>query len=109
CDRIAASVGTQKNVTLTVRKSTDGFLNQESMLEASSREVDEFVLHPNQIKHLKMGQAYLVQSGLAEATYERPRWWRRRPAPAPPTVSVGVNLALMPPLPAASAPAPQRR
>lgn len=98
-----------KNVALTVRKSTDDYLNQQSMLEASTREVDEYILHPNQIKHLKMGQAYLVQSGLAEPDYSKPKWWRRQPEPAPPTVAVGVNLALMPPLPASSPPAPKSR
>lgn len=109
CDRIAGGVGTKKSVALTVRKSTDDYLNQESMLEASSREVDEYILHPNQIKHLKMGQAYLVQSGLAEPDYEKPKWWRKTPEPTAPTVAVGVNLALMPPLPPAAAPPPKRR
>ena len=109
CDNLAASVGTRKNIVQTVRRSTDGFLNQESMLEASTREVDEYVLHPNQIKHLKMGQAYLVQTGLAESTYEH-RWWKRRDKVAPsPTVAIGANLALMPPLPAASPPTPAPR
>jgi len=110
CDNLAASVGTRKNVAQTVRRSTDGFLNQQSMLEASTREVDEYILHPNQIKHLKMGQAYLVQTGLAESSFANRRWWQRsKPAPASPTVAVGANLPLMPPLPPAAAPAPKPR
>ncbi len=61
CDRIAKSLGTEKQVELTVRRSVDGFLNSTSMLEASSREVDAYKLHPNRIKNLACGQAYLAQ------------------------------------------------
>lgn len=104
CSALAASMGTRKNVELTVRRSVDGFLNQASALEASSREVDEFVLHPSQLKQLEPGQAYLVQAGVGDVVPSR----RRRRERASAARVVGVNLALMQPLPAAalSPPAP---
>ena len=61
CDRISKAVGTQKGVELTVRRSADAFLNSFSTLEASSREVDSYRLHPNRVKALLPGQAYVVQ------------------------------------------------
>ena len=110
CENLGASVGTRKNVANTVRRSTDGFLNQQSMLESSTREVDEFILHPNQIKNLKMGQAYLVQTGLAESSYEKKGWWGQGgTVDSSPTISAGVNLPLMPGLPPATCPTPPPR
>jgi type IV secretory pathway TraG/TraD family ATPase VirD4 len=61
CDRIAKALGTEKEVELTVRRSVDRFLNSTSMLEASSRQVDAYRLHPNRIKSLACGQGYLAQ------------------------------------------------
>ena len=101
CERLAASVGTRKNVELTVRRNVDGFLNQASALEASSRQVEEFILHPNELKNLLVGQAYLVQAGIGGGAPAK-RWWRRKPAQSAAHVA-GVNLALMPTLPAARA------
>lgn len=110
CDNLAASVGTRKSVAQTVRRSTDGYLNQQSMLESSTREVDEFILHPNKIKHLRLGQAYLVQTGLAEKSYKTRRLWQSKELESEtPTVSVGVNLALMPTMPPATVPKPPER
>jgi hypothetical protein len=61
CDRIAKALGTDKEVELTVRRSVDRFLNSTSMLEASTRHVDAYRLHPNRVKSLACGQAYLAQ------------------------------------------------
>lgn len=109
CDRLAASLGTRKNVELTVRRNADGWLNQRSMLEASSREVDEFVLHPSQPKNLRVGQCYLVQAGVGTPSAAATSWWRR-PAPVEaPAVAVGTNLAMMPPLPTVDLPVAEPR
>ena len=108
CENLAASVGTRKQVVQTLRRGSDGFLNQKPMLEASTREVDEFVLHPNNLKHLKMGQAYLVQSGLAENEYRGWQFWRKQKTDSP-TVAKGVNLSLMPDLPKGKRPQPNPR
>ena len=75
CERIAKTLGTEKGVELTIRQSADEFLNRYSPLEASSRQVDSYRCHPNRIKQLKCGQAYLGQ----DATF------------------CGVNLATLPP------------
>jgi hypothetical protein len=84
CERIAKALGTAKGVELTVRRSADVFLNANSTLEASSREVDSYRCHPQRIKTLKCGQAYLAQ----DADF------------------VGVNLRQVPDLPPAVPPAP---
>jgi hypothetical protein len=96
CQRLAASVGTRKAVELTVRRSVDAWLNQTSMLEASSKQVDEFVLHPSVFKNLAVGQACLVQLGLAEPV--RHGWWRRA-GHSTSSVAMGVHLALLKELP----------
>jgi hypothetical protein len=111
CQRLAASLGTRKNVELTVRRSVDVWLNETSMLEASSRQVDEFVLHPSLPKNLARGQAYLVQAGLGSpyAPVAHP-WWRRwrKEAETSPSQAVGVHLAMLPPLPPAEPPRPRQ-
>jgi type IV secretory pathway TraG/TraD family ATPase VirD4 len=61
CDRIAKALGTKKDVELTVRRSVDVWMNSVSTHEASSKEVDAYRCHPNRIKSLKCGQAYLAQ------------------------------------------------
>ncbi len=61
CERIAKALGTEKGVELTVRRSADAFLNSYSTLEASSREVDSYRCHPNRIKSLQCGQAYVAR------------------------------------------------
>jgi hypothetical protein len=103
CDRLAQAVGTKKSVELTVRRTVDAFLNQASTLEASSREVDEFVLHPNRVKSLRTGQAYLVQAGISDEGPAVTRWWRpwASPPASPATRALGVNLAPLRPLPSA--------
>jgi len=110
CERLALAVGTEKQVELTVRRNVDGFLNVASSFEASSREVDEYVLHPNHIKALRTGQAYLVQTGIGNDEGVAPRWrwrfWRTPPPPAATRVT-GVNLALLQPLPPASLRSPR--
>ena len=85
CERLAKALGTKKGVELTVRRSVDSFLNSTSMLEASSRLVDAYRLHPNRIKALRCGQAYLAQ----DAAFH------------------GVNLEQVPELPTATLPAPK--
>jgi hypothetical protein len=66
------------------------------MLEASSKQVDEFVLHPSVFKNLAVGQACLVQLGLAEPV--RHGWWRRQ-RHSTSSVAMGVHLALLKELP----------
>jgi type IV secretory pathway TraG/TraD family ATPase VirD4 len=61
CERLAKTLGTKKGISKTVRRSVDGFLNQVNMMEASSKQVDEFRLHPTCVKMLKTFQAYLAQ------------------------------------------------
>jgi type IV secretory pathway TraG/TraD family ATPase VirD4 len=61
CERLAKALGTEKGVELTVRRSADSFLNSVSTLEASSRQVDSYRCHPNRIKALGCGQAYLLR------------------------------------------------
>jgi hypothetical protein len=85
CDRIAKGLGTKKDVELTVRRSVDVWMNSVSTHEASTKEVDAYRCHPNRIKSLRCGQAYLAQ----DADF------------------VGVHLQQVPPLPAAAAPAPK--
>jgi len=64
CERLAKSLGTKKDEKWTKRVSADGFLNAYSTLEASSREVDEYRCHPNRIKSLECGQAYVAQDAM---------------------------------------------
>src|SRR5262249_17421250 len=61
CDRIAKALGTKKDIELTVRRSVDVWMNSVSTHEASSKEVDAYRCHPNRIKALRCGQAYLAQ------------------------------------------------
>ena len=72
CERIAKALGTKKGVELTVRRSADGFLNSYSTLEASSREVDAYRCHPNRIKSLACGQAYVAQDAYFVGVNLRP-------------------------------------
>lgn len=92
CERLAASLGTHKDVQLTVRRNADSWLNQQSMLEASSREVDSYILHPSLLKNLDLGQAYLVQAGIGEG--------------GNPSTAHGVNLAMLGDLPKGTLPMP---
>jgi hypothetical protein len=111
CERLAAAAGTRKATKHTKRVSVDGFLQQASTLESSAREVDEYVLHPNRLKALRTGQAYLVQTGVGDGAAAAPPWWCpwARPAPPEATRVVGVNLAPLKPLPPAEPPAPAPR
>jgi type IV secretory pathway TraG/TraD family ATPase VirD4 len=86
CERIAKALGTVKGIELTVRRSTDVWMNSVSTHEASSREVDAYRCHPNRIKTLRCGQAYLAQ----DADF------------------VGVHLQQIPALPLAIAPPPRK-
>jgi hypothetical protein len=115
CERLASALGTRQEVELTVRRSADAWLNQASMLEASSRRVDSFVLHPSRLKNLRPGQAYLVQAGVGDAPVERASSWRARlrwgrPAAASAVSAarvVGANLAMLAELPEAPLPEPR--
>jgi type IV secretory pathway TraG/TraD family ATPase VirD4 len=83
CERLASAIGTEQNVELTIRRSADPILlNSRSTLEASSRLTNRFRCHPDQIKNLECGQAYLAQDA----------------------IFTGVNLEPLPPLPAAVLP-----
>jgi hypothetical protein len=86
CDRIAKALGTKKDIELTVRRSVDVWMNSVSTHEASSKEVDAYRCHPNRIKALRCGQAYLAQ----DADF------------------VGVHLQQVPALAAAVPPAPKK-
>lgn len=62
CERVAKTLGTERRTVLAgVRRSVDGWLNQVNMLEASSKQVDEFRLNPSRLKNLKTFQSYMVQ------------------------------------------------
>lgn len=61
CESISKSIGTYKTVKPTAQKTVDWFGNSIYTLNQSSREVDEYRLHPNRIKNLACGQGYLVQ------------------------------------------------
>jgi type IV secretory pathway TraG/TraD family ATPase VirD4 len=87
CERVAKSLGTKKGIELTVRRSADAWMNQANMLEASSKHVDEYRLHPTRVKMLKTFQAYLAQ----DADF------------------LGVNLEPLPDLPPASPRPPKRQ
>lgn len=53
-------IGTTKNVKYTSR-TKKGFLKQEDTGDASAREVDEFIIHPNRFKNeLGVGEAVMV-------------------------------------------------
>jgi hypothetical protein len=108
CELLARSIGTRHGTELTIRRSVDAYLNQTSALEASSREVAEFILHTDAFKSLATGQAYLVQKGLRPAPPPSP-WWalrRRAPTPSPTTTVQAVHLSMIEPgfFPAASPP-----
>lgn len=85
CDRIAKALGTQKDVEFTVRRSVDMWMNSISTHEASTKEVDAYRCHPNRIKALRCGQAYLAQD----------------------SDFAGVHLQQLPHLPPAMPPAPK--
>ena len=85
CERIAKALGTKKDIELTVRRSVDVWMNSVSTHEASSKEVDAYRCHPNRIKALRCGQAYLAQD--ADFT--------------------AVHLQEVPTLPVVAAPAPK--
>jgi len=61
CESLAKTLGTEKTQEMTLRRSADAFLNKTNMLEASTKEVDQYRLHPSRIKMLKTGQGYLLQ------------------------------------------------
>jgi hypothetical protein len=82
CDRIAKALGTEKDVELTVRRSVDVWMNSVSTHEASSKEVDSYRCHPNRIKALRCGQAYLAQD--ADFTAVHLQQLPALPAAAPP-------------------------
>ena len=90
CDRISKALGTHKEIELTVRRSADGWLNQVSTQEASSKEVDAYRCHPNRIKALRTGQAYLAQDAAFCAVHlqELPELPAARP-PAPKAGATG--------------------
>jgi intracellular multiplication protein IcmO len=61
CERLAKSLGTEKAQEMTLRRSADEWMNKSNMLEASTKEVDQYRLHPSRIKMLRTGQGYLLQ------------------------------------------------
>ena len=108
CSRLAESVGTRREVKETFRRSADPFLNSGSMLEASAREVDEFVLHPSHVKNLAaLGQAYLVQTGLGGIEASKRRFYDRAAKPMGGAQVAGVNLPMLGELPTADFPVPK--
>ena len=108
CSRLAGTLGTRKNVERTIRRSADAYLNEASMLEASSRQVDEYILHPSAVKSLaSVGQAYLIQTGTGDETAPPRRLFGRKNRPAPSARAVGVHLPLMGELPPAPFPVPK--
>lgn len=112
CEMLSRAIGSKRGIELTVRRNVDAFLNQASALEASSREVAEFVCHPDAFKALRTGQCYLVQKGLAVPPPARPWWAAWRPLPKRPATAVAaVNLAMIKPeyLPAPAVVPPARR
>ena len=65
CELIARSIGTRQGVQLTVRKDPGPYLTSLQSGVASSREVEEYKLHPNRIKNLaRVGQAYLYSDDM---------------------------------------------
>jgi type IV secretory pathway TraG/TraD family ATPase VirD4 len=82
---VAKGIGTQKEIEQTQRRSADGFLNSVAMLESATKEVDAYKFHPNRLKSLTLGQAYLVQDAEFAA----------------------LNLQMIPDLAAASPPSPK--
>lgn len=58
---VARSIGTKKDVEATNQRSVDMFMNSVATHNASTKEVDAYCFHPNRLKSLKLGQAYLVQ------------------------------------------------
>ena len=107
--RLAESVGTRREVKETFRKSADPFLNSGSMFEASSREVDEFILHPSHTKNLAgVGQAYLVQTGVGGPAAPTRRFLRRKPKASSGANVAGVNLPMLGALPPAPFPTPKQ-
>jgi hypothetical protein len=67
-------------------RSVDVWMNSVSTHEASSKEVDAYRCHPNRIKALRCGQAYVAQDSDFTA----------------------VHLQQVPPLPAAVPPPPKK-
>lgn len=60
-DNVSASLGTHKAVKTTTRRTIGELAVALNTGESSLREVDEYNLHPNAIKHLAdVGQAYVV-------------------------------------------------
>src|SRR5262249_10561653 len=94
CDRIAKALGTKKDVELTVRRSVDVWMNSVSTHEASSKEVDAYNLHPNRIKTLRCGQAYLAQSAEFTAVHlqEVPALPKALPPPPKAPAIEGIGL-----------------
>jgi type IV secretory pathway TraG/TraD family ATPase VirD4 len=71
CERIARGVGTHKVVERTVRRQQGAFFSSLITGDASSKQVETFRLHPNQIKGLaRCGQGYLLNDeGVSPLVY----------------------------------------
>src|SRR5262249_45479312 len=94
CDGIAKALGTKKDVELTVRRSVDVWMNSVSTHEASSKEVDAYRCHPNRIKALRCGQAYLAQSADFTAVHLQEVPALPKAVPPPPKMPDVEGLAL---------------
>jgi energy-coupling factor transporter ATP-binding protein EcfA2 len=67
CEKISSELGTFKTVERTERMTEGSFFTRKAMGEASTKMVDEYVLHPNFIKNLHpFGQGYVVGEKLLE-------------------------------------------
>ncbi len=94
CDRIAKALGTEKDVELTVRRSVDIWMNSVSTHEASSKEIDSYRCHPNRIKSLRCGQAYLAQDADFTAVHLQQLPALPAAVPPPPRQSSSEGLGL---------------
>ncbi len=67
CEKISSELGTFQKIERTERISEGMFFTRNIMGDASTKLVDEYVLHPNYIKNLHpYGQGYVVGEQLKE-------------------------------------------
>jgi hypothetical protein len=65
CEQVAKSIGTYQDVKLTIRRDPGPFFTSLQTRVASSREVESYKLHPNQIKNLaRFGQGWIYTDEL---------------------------------------------
>ena len=71
CEMLAKSIGTEQVVERTIRREAGPLFTSIETLEASTKPVEAYKLHPNRIKHLeRTGQGYLyTDEGLTPVCY----------------------------------------